>query len=187
LRFIPILYDGVVCHADHSNESVFALEPEARLSLMTIKENPSSHAAIAAKEVPFPQANNFEIVLSMLSIVAQHGDITKKELAPDFDLDRRQIDYYANILRWLGLVTVKDATIHMTDAGRKIAAMNHSDRIISLAEIVFAEPVFYQALRKGTKGVDASVLERWGITGETIGRRLSTVDSWIKYFRAFEK
>lgn len=185
LRFIPVLYDGKNCMTDHSNEQVFIIEPEAKLSLASIPEKPG--APVPVLGVPFPQADNFETVLAMLNIVAQHEDMTKDELSVDFDLVDRQIDYYVNILRWLGLVKVDAATIHLTASGRRIAGLPHAERIYELAQIIFGEPVFHQALKKGTEGVDQSLFARWKCSKSTIGRRLQTVNAWIKYFKTHEK
>ncbi len=184
LRFIPVIYDGTSCRADHANERVFALEAEARFSLMDIPAQPE--AALPVSGVPFPQADTFETSLAMLSIVAQHGEMTKDALSADFDIVDRQIDYYVNIMRWLGLVTVEAGTIRLTETGRRLADMSHAARMYELAQIIFGEPIFHQALHKGIDHVDSAMFQRWNISGSTIGRRLQTVAAWIKYFKTFE-
>lgn len=185
LRFIPVNYDGKVCAADHGNETVFALEPDAKLRLAAIKENFKAPEPVVG--VPFPQADNFETVLSMLNLVARHGDMTKEALSFDFDIVPRQIDYYVNIMRWLGLVVVERGNIHLTDNGKRISGLSHADRIYELAHIIFGEPIFHQALRKGVDGVDKNLFRRWRCSKSTINRRLQTVAAWIKFFRKFEQ
>lgn len=185
LRFIPVVYDGKMCHADHSRELVFALEPEATLNLMAIKEK--SSALVPVVGVPFPQADNFETVLAMFSIVSLRGQITKEELSADFDVVPRQIDYYSNIMRWLGLVTLDSGSLVITARGRQIGALPHAERIYELAQIIFGEPIFFSALRHGADNVPRQLFARWKCSKSTIERRLQTVVAWIRYFRSFEQ
>jgi hypothetical protein len=112
---------------------------------------------------------------------------TKDELSTDFDIVDRQIDYYVNIMRWIGLVTVEMGNIHLTATGRRIADLSHAERIYELAQIIFGEPIFHEALRSGTNGVNKDLFLRWKCSGSTIERRLQTVAAWIRYFKTFEQ
>jgi hypothetical protein len=183
LRFIPVLYDGALCRADHANERAFLLEPEARLNLMAIPERPA--APLPLLGVPFPQADSFETVLAMLAITAREECVEKEKLLGDFDVDPRQIDYYSSVMRWLGLVEQNDGVLRMTAEGRRIAALAHAERMQALADIIFGEPIFHHALHHGVDSVPDSLFERWKCSGSTIGRRKQTVAAWIKYFRSF--
>ena len=186
LRFIPVVYQGGVCIADHSGERAFILEPEAEINLEAIPANPSTHKHLL--DVPFPQADRFETVLAMFNIVAQEGEITKESLLQNFDIVPRQIDYYGNAMRWIGLVDVSDGTLKLTDVGRTMAALPHAEKIKKMAEIIFSEPIFNCALKGGSSSVPATLFSRWGCESEsTRKRRLQTVEAWIGYFKAFLK
>ena len=185
LRFIPVVYENGVCSADHSNELAFILEPIAKLNLASINANPN--AAYPVLDVPFPQADNFDTVLAMFNIVVNEEEISKDSLLLEFDLTMRQITYYSDALKWMGLVDIKQATVSITPEGRAIAALTHAEKMKRLAEIIFCEPIFNFVLRKPGQEVPMRLYERWGMTGTTPARRMSTVRAWVNYFEAFSK
>jgi hypothetical protein len=185
LRFIPVVYTEGVYTIDHQHERAFLFEPEAKLDLQSIKENPNALAPILG--VPFPQADNFETVLAMFSIVVEENGISKDDLFLKFDLVYRQIDYYSNVLRWLGVAEENDSLIVPTAEGKRISSLTHARKMKRLAEIIFSEPIFNWALNKPDRNVPHELFMRWKCTGNTIDRRLVTVRSWIKYFQAFSK
>lgn len=184
IRFIPILFDNGQCRADHEHELVFTLEPEARLNLAAIAPRPDATTPVLG--APFPQADRFETVLAMLHIIDQEDEIGKEDLALNFDIVPRQIDYYSSALRWIGLVNLKEATLHLTPEGRRIAAMTHAERIKALADIIFREPIFNYAFRHKTGEIPAKLFDRWECrSADTIYRRSQTVRAWIRYFESF--
>lgn len=187
LRFIPVVYDNGICRADHANELAFILEPEAKLNLASI--NVWIDAPFPVLGVPFPQANRFETVLAMFSVVASGAEMRKEELALGFDIDPhpRHVDYYFNAMRWIGLVEINDGIIRLTDEGRRITAMSHAERMRRLAEIIFCEPIFNYVLHHRTDDVPDALFERWKFGESTKHRRLDTVRAWIAYFENHEK
>ncbi len=186
IRFIPVLYHNGTCAADHQNELAYILEAEAALDLTSIRPQPE--AQVQFLSVPFPQADRFETVLAMFSIVVSEEEITKEALLQDFDVDPRQIDYYANAMRWLGLVDVKNGIISINQVGRNVAALTHAKKMKRLAEIIFSEPIFNHVLRHPADNVPPVLFERWHCHSEsTRGRRLQTVSAWLKYFESFSR
>lgn len=186
LRFIPVTYENGICKADHSKEIAFILEPEAKLDLGAIQAKPD--APVPVLGVPFPQADRFETVLAMFSIVVREEEIAKDLLLLDFDIDPRQIDYYSNAMRWMGLVEVKKGVIRLTPDGRTIAALSHAEKIKRMAEVIFSEPIFNHVLRHGITDVPPALFERWGCDSEsTRHRRLQTVKAWVSYFESLSK
>lgn len=185
LRFIPVVYAKGICKADHSNELAFILEPIAKLNLSAIKANPNAPFPLLG--VPFPQADNFDTVLAMFNIVVNEEEISKELLLLEFDLTMRQITYYSDVLKWMGLVDIKQAIVSITPEGRAIAALSHAEKMKQLADIIFSEPIFNHVLRKPGQEVPTRLYERWGMTGTTPARRMSTVRAWVNYFEAFSK
>jgi len=185
LRFIPVIYENGLCKADHSNELAFVLEPIAKLNLGAIKASPNATYPLLG--VPFPQADNFDTVLAMFNIVVNEEEIPKDLLLLEFDLTMRQITYYSDVLKWMGLVDIKQAIVSITPEGRAIAALSHAEKMKRLAEIIFCEPIFNHVLHKRNSEVPASLFERWNIGGTTPERRLKTVHAWVNYFEAFSK
>lgn len=185
LRFIPVVYTNGVCKADHGNEMAFILEPVAKLNLGAIQANPSAPFPVLG--VPFPQADSFDTVLAMFSIIVNEEEISKESLLLDFDLTPRQINYYSDAIRWMGLIDIKNAIVKINREGRIVAALSHAEKMKTLAEIIFCEPIFNHVLRKPGQDVPAQLFERWNIGGTTPDRRLKTVQAWVNYFEAFSK
>lgn len=184
LRFIPMIYERGLCRADHQNELAFILEAKAKLDLRSIKSNPG--AVLPAVDSPFPQADRFDTVLAMFGIVGEQEEMSKEDLMLSFDIVPRQIDYYSNAMRWLGLVTISKASIILTAEGRRLASMNHAERMSQLANIIFSEPIFNFVLNNEHGNVPRSLFERWQVgTESTAERRLQTVQAWVKYFKNY--
>lgn len=185
LRFIPVVYQNGTCLADHAKEVSFIIERQANLDLLSIDAN--ANASPPVEGVPFPQANRFETVLAMFAIAARNMEMTKEELASDFDIDPdpRHIDYYFNAMRWLGLVESKDGIIRLTEYGKSVSVMHHAERIESLAGVILREPIFNFVLKNEGKNVPDRLFDRWGIGHTTKARRLATVRAWVHYFKNY--
>lgn len=185
IRIIPILFDAQGCRADHLNEKAYILLPEAKFDLMAIK--PNANANLPVLGAPFPQADRIETALTMFNIIIAKDSVSKTDLQADFDIVPRQIDYYTNILRWLGLIedVVRVETLEPTTLGLQIGALPHAEKIKRIAEIIFTEPIFNHVLHHGCENVPEPLFTRWKIAGTTPKRRLSTVNAWVKYFKQF--
>lgn len=181
-RFIPFVADGSRMFADHSRELAFIFsEPEERFDLYAIEARERDE--LVNLSAPFPQADKFEKILAMLTAIASQGPAARKELALDFDIVDRQIDYYYNTLRFMGLAGSDRENIWLTERGREIARLPHRKKLREMAKIIFSEPIFNRALKQGVDAVDSVLFSRWGMGGSTIPRRKKTVRSWVEYFR----
>lgn len=88
---------------------------------------------------PFPQANDFEKVISVLSSEEDELDnyaIMSKTLG---DLENRQVDYYISAAKYLGLI---DDSKKFTEDGRKIRMMFPVQRSIALAGLILKDDIF---------------------------------------------
>jgi hypothetical protein len=180
-RFIPFVVDGDRMFADHSNELAFTFQDQdERFDLYSIKAR--ERHDLVNLGAPFPQADKFDKVLAMLTAIDSQGPVAKKELSLDFDIVDRQIDYYYNTLKFMGLTDSDRENIWLTDRGREIARFPHRQKLQKMARIIFSEPIFNSALKRGVDAVDTRLFSRWGVGGSTIPRRKKTVRSWIEYF-----
>ncbi|MBP9811866.1 hypothetical protein KBC86_00680 [Candidatus Gracilibacteria bacterium] len=182
IRFIPffILSDGqYILDSDGEKQFQF-IHPEAEkfeLSKVPVIKNLLNHDA------PFPQADDFDKVVSMFLYVAG-GYTSKEELSKEFDIVNRQIDYYYSVLSFLGLcIYERGDDIFLTERGEKLSKLSKDELLIELAKIIFSSKIFHDALRGGIDDVDEKDFEVWKISGSTIKRRLQTVNAWIKYFK----
>ncbi|MCP4155358.1 MAG: hypothetical protein GY757_46965, partial [bacterium] len=74
-------------------------KPDAERIIDKIKKFYNS----APSDVPFPQADDFEIVINIVEFV-RAGIIEKEDFAELFTFDERQADYYFNAAKYLDLV-----------------------------------------------------------------------------------
>ena len=183
LRFIPIIFENDFCKADHDNEKSFRFGPNTQFNLKNIVAKPNISTPV--REAPFPQADNFETILTMFTIIVREGFISKELLFKEFDLTMRQIDYYNNALKWLGLVSIEKGIVTLLPEGKKISHLTFSEKIHRLAEIIFSEPLFKHILISPEKNIPKELYEKWNIDGSTLNRRIQTIKSWINYFETF--
>lgn len=181
-RFIPFEYWGAECFINHSLERVFKIaESETHFDLMGISLNPN----LTDLEVPFPQADDFDKVVAMLIIIGQKNRCSKDEIGLEFDLVPRQIDYYSNVLRWMKLVIIESDTkfLTLTDLGKRLLGMQHSQRMIELARIIFSNEIFYKKLRNSDSEISVTLRNKHRLDNQSLyTRRMATVKSWIGYF-----
>ena len=183
IRFIPIKYNGTLCEADHANEIAFIIEPEAKLDLATISLN--RFGSLPDKSAPFPQADSMDTVLAMLTIVAAENSVSKEQLQMEFGLTDRQIDYYTNVLWWLGFAKSSGGNVQINEFGKTVASLSHAQKVKKIAEITFSDPIFHFALRNKGVTVPPALFARWRVLSESTQlRRTQTVNAWIKYFEA---
>jgi len=178
-RFIPYVYDGKIGYADHSNEKAFRFKEKS--SAFSLYDIPINYENIDTSK-PFPQADKFDTIHSMLILISEHPCMTKEELKLNFDIVDRQIDYYYNTLRWLKLCKEENDCMVLTEDGIRILQLPFKERIIEIAKIVFSEPIFNKVLNGGT-GFCLELFKRYNVLSDsTAKRRLQTVKAWIKYF-----
>ena len=126
-----------------------------------------AHTQAAAPGVPFPQADSFARVISLLE-----NPVAKAEMPETFGFTPRQADYYTNAARYLGL--------NRLDGTR-------DERNLTLVEALASRPVFREMVklvvdagRPITKEEAESLMHTAGLgLGEsTLRRRASTVAAW---------
>jgi len=179
-RFIPYVLDGGIGYADLSNEKAFKFkEPSSAFSLNSIQINQNN----IDLNVPFPQADKFDTIHTMLVIIADHPCMTKEELKLNFDIVDRQIDYYYNVLKWLKLCKEENNCMVLTERAIPLLELSFKNRIIELAKLVFSEPIFNNVLND--RPVDMSLFQRYRVNSKsTKNRRLQTAKAWITYFKS---
>jgi hypothetical protein len=146
-------------------------------------------------QVPFPQADKFERVVDLLSLLYVN-DMSKDEITENYDFDKRQTDYYSNACIYLGLAekyeTDDDVMITLNDEGRRVMALPYREKYLTLAEKILEHTVFKEVydeyVRNGQNVSKDFVVERmkyhqlYGLAAEsTFRRRASTIIGWVKW------
>jgi hypothetical protein len=179
-RFIPYEYDGELGFADHERERAFRFKliDKTKFLLSEIKIDQSR----VDMSIPFPQADKFEKINTMLIKISQHRCISKEELKTHFDIVDRQIDYYFNVLKWLKLCKEENNCLILTSAGEEILNMSFTKRMQEIAKIVFSDAITNSVLN--TKEIDKKIFSSYGVMSQsTIDRRLQTIRAWVSYFK----
>ena len=141
-----------------------------------------------SNDVPFPQANTFNIVLDLL------GELNSQDMTPDditnfLEYDPRQTNYYIDAAKYLGFVK-KDKKYTLTDYGKDIMKMNHKDRTLAIIKSILSHRPFYLAMQQqidnysfDTDAIAHAIDECRGEINmpSTAKRRTSTVTAWIKW------
>ena len=141
------------------------------------------------KMVPFPQANSFEKVFTAFLRLDQIGPLTKEELFVGEDIDPRQYDYYANVLRWMRLVKKNrddDGVIYLlTELGVNLAKKPVRRILFEMAKIIFSNELCRLFIDDKTPKISEEIARRNGLNKDktTFGRRIQTIRRWRKYFQ----
>lgn len=148
---------------------------------------------IAEPDVPLPQADKFERVVDLLSLLLER-DLTKDDITENYEFDRRQTDYYTNAGLYIGLIEnykdslTKKVTFRLTSEGRSILHKRHKLKYLDLINKILERQVFYLvfqlALKQGEIPPEDAICKiisenRSDINLTTIKRRYSTVRGWI--------
>jgi len=148
---------------------------------------------IAEPDLPFPQADKFERVVDLLSLLLER-DLTKDDITENYEFDRRQTDYYTNAGLYIGLIEnykdslTKKVTFCLTSEGRSILHKRPKLKYLELINKILERQVFYLvfqlALKLGgipPKDAICKIISenRPDINDTTIKRRYFTVQGWI--------
>jgi hypothetical protein len=149
-------------------------------------------------DVPYPQANDLDKVIDIVTNFHSAGLSNKPAIAEFFDFDERQGDYYLNAGNYLGLLKRVPSTTEfsLTREGEFIArSENRSRRNLLLLKQMLKRPSFNEIIRLFEVGnrdlsslgieVLAPIIQKHVELNETTAkRRASTVMSWLKWIEA---
>ena len=122
--------------------------PIATVSLSSITH---STVAEAEPDVPYPQGNDLDKVIDLVSLIDQ-GVATKTEIAEYFEFDDRQGDYYANAACYLGYLIRDDQKYMLTELGREFLAIRSSSmRNAAVVEQMLQRAIVSQILRNAAR------------------------------------
>jgi hypothetical protein len=139
--------------------------------------------------IPFPQANDFEKIITLLNVddAEKLGD--KKYLSTQMDMvTDRQVLYYVSACAYLGLIS-KDKKF--TKIANELRLLNSSEQMIELARLIVSDEVFgnvYFAQKiygmKLSNDEIIEVMKNHNVlfdSEEMYKRRAQTVSSWLSW------
>lgn len=143
------------------------------------------------EEVPFPQANSFDLIIKSINFISLNK-VSARELAECLKYNEREGKYYIDALRYLGIVKKEDKQGYyiLTDEGRFICTKDNSEQKKILIGLVLKHEPFHKAF--GSYVSNSKIPEKKevveyikdsiaNLSENTLGRRASTIISWIKW------
>ncbi|YAG17599.1 hypothetical protein NSTC745_06999 [Nostoc sp. DSM 114161] len=150
---------------------------------------------VAEPNVPFPQANNFERIIDLLTLLIDK-ELTKEEITANYQFDERQTIYYTDAARYLGLMdkyvdqNTREITFCLSDKGSHLLKKRYKIKILSLIEKILQHQVFYNTFESTLSNGFIPDINRicnimqsrnLNINIKTIERRSSTVRKWVEW------
>jgi hypothetical protein len=143
-------------------------------------------------QVPYPQANDLDKVIDVVSSV-DRGINDKGLMGEYFEFDERQGDYYANAASYLGFLDRSEHSFTMTGRGRALLdTKSRQERTRILLDQMCRRPSLrevlhllasrgYELAAIGNDEIAEIIRRHTGLSGATVGRRASTVRSWLTW------
>jgi hypothetical protein len=175
---------------------------EGIINLETIQQILENVEIVVEPQIPFPQADSFERVINLCEILNEKSEITKEGLISDYGFirgttfDKRQINYYTDAGRYLGLVDKKienrQIIYFLTEKGNNLFKLSIYERQLEFAKLILSHSVFKQTLElyfeNGETPKKAEIvqimkgLNLYNVNSQTTYfRRASTITSWINW------
>ena len=140
------------------------------------------------KEAPFPQANDFQKIISILNI-EEVDKLKDYSLMCVYlgDISPRQVDYYLTACIYLGLINEEK---EFTDTGFHLHILGATDQMAELARYIISDEIFGTVyFRQKLLGFDLDLEDVMDIMKEHVSfdseamyrRRASTVMSWVRW------
>jgi hypothetical protein len=141
----------------------------------------------------FPQADSFVRIIDLLSILYDH-ELTKEAITMQYEFDPRQTDYYITACVYLGLaerINIDgEKGCKLSIEAKNIMTLRYKQKNLALIAKIFGRPVFYKTFdfiiknnRVPNKNEIRIIMNHsnLSINQTTIGRRSSTVRSWLDW------
>lgn len=144
--------------------------------------------------ITFPQADSFERVVDLLSVLYERG-LTRDEVTLKYEFEPRQTNYYISACEYLGLIKrttniYGEREYQLSDEAQSIMGLRYKPKHMALIKKVLECPVFHKvfgiSIQNGNvpdKNEIRQVMieSNLKINQVTINRRSSTVRSWIDW------
>lgn len=155
-------------------------------------------------QIPFPQADSFERVISLLEMLNIDTIKSKEEITQEFEFDPRQTDYYFNAGKYLGFLeedkimvdennkSIEKPAIKLSEKGKELFNVSFKNRQLEYVKAVLKHEVFNKVFKDCIEfyqmPVRTKIVEYMKETNlyninseETFKRRASTISGWINW------
>jgi predicted transcriptional regulator len=138
------------------------------------------------KAIPFPQANNLNLVVNVLRHIGKQKSAKSMDVAEQFGLTQRQGSYYITALSWLGLAERDGETYRLTNEGQRVYRLNTLQKMRYIAKVTMSNAVFSKVYRqKRVTKTDMRKSEMHKLSDATQARRVSTAKAWRQQMQQY--
>ena len=138
--------------------------------------------------IPYPQANNPQKLSNFMYYLSLNHILTE-ELASDLDVDKRQVAYYGNALKYLGFITITKDYYLLTSKGKSYLKADKHSQNKMLVDAFLSIPSIRASFIQFKINPDVSyytlgneiIKYRKDLSISTTQRRASTIKKWVKY------
>ena len=174
----------------------FTFAPE-KISLEDIQLALDQVRLVPEPIVPFPQADKFERIVDLLSLLA-NGSLEAAAITENYDFDSRQTQYYTSAGRYLGLLEGDARSYSLSKRGSVSMKLSFKPKYLSLVRAILSHEVFNKTCRAYLEDAQRPPLDKildimrnshLNSVGShsTYTRRARTVISWVDWILNLQK
>lgn len=140
------------------------------------------------KKLPFPQANNMDLMFSVLLDIGNDG-ISKTDVAVKYSMNERQGSYYLDALLYLGFLEKIHSKYFLTQKGINVRLAPQDCIKKEFIQQLLKHPFIYSMwidTRKMNKTdasifIESSIFNEYSTASSTTKRRASSIISWFEW------
>lgn len=179
-------------------------QEEMEINLEDILNIDKNITFVNEPETPFPQADSFERVISLLEMLNIDTIKSKEEITEEFKFDPRQTDYYFNAGKYLGFleedkvlveennITIEKTAIKLSNRGKNLFNMSYKNRQLEYVKAILEHEVFNKVFKDCVEFYQMPIRSKiveymqdanlYNVNSdETFKRRASTISGWINW------
>ena len=179
-------------------------QEEMEISFEDINQVYKQIEFVEEPQIPFPQADSFKRVITLLELLDNDTIKAKEEITEEFQFDPRQTDYYFNAGKYLGFLEedeivfinnkniIKKKAIKLSERGKRLFEINYKARQLEFVRAILEHKVFYKVFMDSiddymipNKEKIVEYMKESNLYNvnkdETYRRRASTISGWINW------
>lgn len=140
------------------------------------------------KSLPFPQANNMDLIFSVLADIGNEG-LSKDDVSSKYKINERQGSYYLDALLYLGFVEKVHSKYFLTQKGIDVRLAPQDAVKEKFIQELLKHP-FIRSIWNDTRGmskedsskfIESCIFNEYSTASSTAKRRASSIISWFEW------
>lgn len=179
-------------------------QEEMEISLNDILNIDKNITIVQEPKIPFPQADSFERIISLLEMLNIDTVKSKEEITEEFKFDPRQTDYYFNAGKYLGFLeedkvvveenntNIEKPAIKLSNRGKNLFNISYKSRQLEYVKAILEHEVFNKVFKDCVEFYQMPIRTKiveymqeanlYNVNSEeTFKRRASTISGWINW------